>query len=392
MVGTMTSLRVLFMTGCVAVVFAVAIVTAGGGLPEDNSVSGWLGFACATVLWFWLASRLAIWLEERRAARVTGALSRQSRAREQPSADGERPAPATQGRGAEHVTPSGQRTRAELAVRKERRDGMNSTAPSSRVRHAIAPIGPSEPGRAPARPLSAFDSLTAEIAAAYGRLGHTMGWRFLMGPARTLGPHTRLAFVALNPGGGSDREYAPGVPSVERGNAFRPEIEEWPAKHRSLQRQVCLLYQAVDRALGFGSWRTLMDESLATNFCPFRCPAGDWNRLHRKVESIEFSELLWWQIFGIAQPRVIVCCGKQVGGHLRNALLRRGSHQVASMQLRQTGWGEQTYDLHRFRSPEATTLLVDLPHLSRFRIFGRDTRIDSEIAESIAAGLMDDRP
>src|SRR5689334_22295298 len=95
-----------------------------------------------------------------------------------------------------------------------------------------------------------FDSLVGDIGAAYRQLGHQYGWRFLMGPERTLAPHTRLAFVAHNPGGDADRQYLEAEASVERGNAYRPEIEEWLPKHRHLQVQICMLHKAVAGRVG----------------------------------------------------------------------------------------------------------------------------------------------
>jgi hypothetical protein len=76
------------------------------------------------------------------------------------------------------------------------------------------------------------------------RLGHRLGWRFLYTPARTLAPDTRLAFVALNPGDGA---YHCPILSVEQGDAYRIEIEDWwgARQQQGLQTQVRLLTIAV---------------------------------------------------------------------------------------------------------------------------------------------------
>lgn len=145
---------------------------------------------------------------------------------------------------------------------------------------------------------------------------------------------------------------------MERGNAYRPDIEEWLPKPRYLREQICLLYKAVAGRLGCDSWQTLMDDSLASNFCPSR---GEWAHLHRKRESIEFSESLWWEIFGIVQPRVIVCCGKDGREGLGKVLLRRGARRLGPAQVRPTYWGDasrgepgSTYAVQRFKFATAT--------------------------------------
>jgi hypothetical protein len=84
----------------------------------------------------------------------------------------------------------------------------------------------------------------------------------------------------------------------------------------------------------------LMDTSLAAHFCPFRSP--DWNSLASRRESIEFSEALWRDVMKIVRPRAMICLG-------------------------QAGPRAMT----EYESPHGKTLIVQIPHLSRFRIFGR---------------------
>ncbi len=46
-----------------------------------------------------------------------------------------------------------------------------------------------------------FAWAVSEIEAEYARLGHPIGWRFLMTPARTLRTGVPTALITLNPGG-----------------------------------------------------------------------------------------------------------------------------------------------------------------------------------------------
>lgn len=141
------------------------------------------------------------------------------------------------------------------------------------------------------------------------RLDLKLGWRFLYTPARTLAPETRLAFVALNPG--DDKPHDP-ILCVEKGNAYRIEVEDWwgARQQAGLQTQVRLLYEELAKRIEGATWKKLMDEqTLALNFCPFR--SQRWNRLDRqsKKELIAFSQVMWARVLEIVEPSVIVCLG-----------------------------------------------------------------------------------
>jgi hypothetical protein len=217
-----------------------------------------------------------------------------------------------------------------------------------------------------------YASLVDRIETGYSELGHQFGWRFLYTPARTLAPETRLAMVALNPGGS---KYHRPAPSVENGNAYR--VERWGAEGgpKRLQVQVRLLFEALADALKRPSATQLMDESLTANFCPFRAPS--WEKLHNPVASIEFSKDLWSRTLKLVAPSVIVCLGHQPAEYVGAIFEEQGSHLTGEPEVAPVGWGSITYRLERYESSHARTLVVGLPHLSRFAIFGRP---DSERA------------
>jgi hypothetical protein len=213
-----------------------------------------------------------------------------------------------------------------------------------------------------------FSSLVGQIEVAYERLGHQLGWRFLYSPARTLAPETRLATVGANPGG---RIYERPSPSVEEGNAYR--VETWPGAGQGglnpLQTQIGLFYKALARKLPDSSPARLMDDTLATNFCPFRSPS--WDSLANRTESIAFSRELWRTILGFVSPSVLVCLGELPARELRATLVSTGSRLLGAPEVRLVGWGRMTYELAHYQSSSARILLVRLPHPSRFGIFGR---------------------
>ena len=223
------------------------------------------------------------------------------------------------------------------------------------------------------------------IESAYDRLGHQLGWRFLYTPARTLAPDTRLAFVALNPG---DDKYHEPILSVEEGNAYR--VERWwgVRQEGGLQTQIRHLYVELAKRTEGATADELMDQTLALNFCPFRSPG--WPPLVRPEESIEFSRRMWATVLDIVEPSVIVCLGSDPMRYLDPVVRAHGAVPTGPTEKRPVGWGNVKYAVARYAKTPREVTMVGLPHLSRFRIFGRpeSRRATTEIVDTISAALQ----
>lgn len=193
------------------------------------------------------------------------------------------------------------------------------------------------------------------IEAEYRRLRYGIGWRFMMGPARTLDAAS-TAFVMLNPGG--DRPHGPDW-SSEAGSAFT--TERWgglPAGTDKLQRQM----QTLCALLGVRP-----DDVLAGQFVPFR--SRDWTRLENREAACAFGRRLWRWALAQAPRQTVVCIGKQVVGAEIAAIL--GARNARSIPA---GWGSQTIERLDFG---AGGKLVMLPHLGRFALVGRQASAEA---------------
>jgi hypothetical protein len=196
-----------------------------------------------------------------------------------------------------------------------------------------------------------FSEAIAAIKSAYVRLGHTRDWRFLASPRKTLALGTKAAFFTLNPGEGwIDPDH--GRESSEGGSAFlRERWKGYPAGEAPLQIQFRCLF----------AWLGLKpDETLTAYFIPFRSP--DYKTLPLRSESMAFSVELWRKILPVVRPPLVVCLGDAVA---------QGLHEIWGPALTETpyetGWG----DVHAYVSVYDDRRLLQLPHLSRFPIFGR---------------------
>jgi hypothetical protein len=228
-------------------------------------------------------------------------------------------------------------------------------------------------------------SIEHRIQETYDRLGHRWGWRFLASPARTLSPETTLAFVGLNPGGAA---YAPPSLSCEAGNAYR--LERWGPDGGldRLQVQVRRMYEAVAARMPVPTPAVeLMDATLAADFCPFRSPS--WELLAKPEESVAFSRALWTDVLDVARPRVIISFG-EAAPHLAAVMEEHGARRIGTPAVRPVGAGTVTYSTSRYASPHREILLVRLPHLTRFSLFGQPrsraavNRLATTIAEAVA--------
>lgn len=229
-----------------------------------------------------------------------------------------------------------------------------------------------------------FAEAVNEIERKYEALGHRLGWRFLYSPASTLSENTGLMFVGLNPGGA---HFEAPVPSVEAGNAYR--VERWGSRSQpnGLQVQVRLLYENLADRLN-QAVEVLMDETLATNFCPFRSPS--WDKLPKTAESVMFSKRLWSSAFEHISPRVIVCLTGTPFDHFEGVLRQKGFARTDS-QKKRIGWGNVTYASSEYESKGDNLLMVRLPHLSRYKVFGRSESLEAtdRLTEAIAQALRD---
>ena len=226
-----------------------------------------------------------------------------------------------------------------------------------------------------------FDSLVERIERAYDELGHRLGWRFLYTPRRTLDARSRLLFVGTNPGGS---EYVRPIPSVEDGNAYRVETDWGPSGTRH-QEQVRRLYEHLARKLERDDVERLMDETLASNFCPFR--SGSWP-VPNKKRSVAFSYELWrdvWRhVLRHVERPVTICNGRDALHYFRSLLDGQGARRIGE-EFGSVGWGDQMYELVRYDA----AVLVGVPHLSRFRIVGRpeSQKAVDDIVSAVAAAI-----
>lgn len=189
-----------------------------------------------------------------------------------------------------------------------------------------------------------------EVAHDFGQ-----GYKLLYCPWKIL-EGSDLTFLSLNPGRlPNDAELR--IVSDERGNSYEVEraVTQSPITEQFL------------RMCGF--LRVDSSRVLTGVVAPFRSTGWDGLSRAQKAASLNLGRDFWSEALTMPGRRgPIVVCSEQAA---RLAVDILGARHEVSLPA---GWG--SIRLHRFRGKEGQTV-VHLPHLSRFRLFGREP---SEVA------------
>lgn len=226
-----------------------------------------------------------------------------------------------------------------------------------------------------------------KIGDAYRTLGHDQGWSYLYTPRRTLHKSARFLFMGLNPGGEGTLEST--ALSTEAGNAYHHDVENnWIGNGQAspLQQQVMLFYSLLASRMNYPDARRLMDESLAANFCPFR--SKSWMDLKEREKTISFCKDLWSGILINTRITTIVCMSSIVHKHM-TALILEADGKLLKEKSDRVEWGNVTYSISQFTTANRNITIVRLPHLSRYKIFGREksNTATSAIVDTVAVSL-----
>lgn len=216
-----------------------------------------------------------------------------------------------------------------------------------------------------------FEEKSKEIDAEYKRLGHDMGWTFLMSPKKTLSPETEIAIISLNPGG---NEPGDGVGCC---NESAYLSEQWdnsnePGKN-PFQVQVQKLFEGIYERLNdnmtYKSYEDLMNNTLSSQYIPFR--SKNIKSLPKRAESENFSCILWKSIFSeCINPRIVIALSVAFFAISKVMEDRDSGYTLYNSEEINTNWGKSKARLKRFKNNDGKIcILLGLPHLSRYKLF-----------------------
>jgi len=226
-----------------------------------------------------------------------------------------------------------------------------------------------------------FSNACEQIEAEYQKEGHALGWRFLMCPAARLKAKTQIALLTLNPGGSSDKQKK-GEPSCAHGSAY--VCESWCGKkpgQAPLQKQIRKLFEAIaaeiDKA---GNGDNLLKQSLAACYIPFR--SKSIKDLFKEKAAKDFAYTLWQDLFTKLDPLLIVTISQITAKAFTQILEDKLKCQSTSKKF-QSGWGGVCAEVLTFKAGKKKRVILRLPHLSRYQLFGRKNKESQEMIEKV---------
>ena len=181
------------------------------------------------------------------------------------------------------------------------------------------------------------------------KLGFSDGYKFVYGPWATL-EKAEVAFLSLNPGRAPDGAGKRTI-SDERGNSY--EVERRNTKS-PLTKQFLLLAQLLGRRPA---------DILTGVVAPFR--SDNWSGLggrQRKI-SLAIGRRFWTGPLSRPDLRLIIACSGEATKLVADIIGAALDGEAAA------GWGN--IKLRRYLSLRGK-VVVQLPHLSRFRLLGRE--------------------
>jgi hypothetical protein len=188
------------------------------------------------------------------------------------------------------------------------------------------------------------------IQQAYDRLGYDLGWR-LLGCSWANLATAKVALITLNPGGS---QAEPDMLTYEDGCIYLSE--KWQGRECSnhpLQLQIQRLFELA---------RVHGDKVLSGYLVPFRSPT--WAALKAPQEARQFGVEMWRCLLDGRSPRLTFTIGDVVFQSMQDILKGSDATEHAS------GWGNVKIKLAEYEGGH----LIGLPHLSRYRLFGKKAR------------------
>ena len=191
------------------------------------------------------------------------------------------------------------------------------------------------------------------------------GWSFMYTPEAAI-TSARAMLVGLNPGGEQIGE--PGQWDYKTGvNAYIDESWNGRAAGQApLQQQVARLFASAGLDVG---------DVFAANLVPFRSPT--WAKLPEAEQALDWSlRTLWPQVLDSSSARLFMSLGKRPGREVAKLL------KAVPIDRHHVSWGNQS--IEEFESADGRVVLA-MPHLSRFQIFGRTTGTAEKVVSAAAS-------
>ena len=211
------------------------------------------------------------------------------------------------------------------------------------------------------------DELIELIEQKYQELGYELGWSLLYGPFETMwNPKYPIAFFGLNPAG--NHFIKPSL-SSEEGSSYLCEC--WGENEKGqapLQIQVKKMFEMIASCLPSPvPVSDLLNGCLTANFTPFR--SANWNVLEHRSDALNFSRKLWNERILKVPSNLYITMAIPSFNEINSLLIESGYRKSGYDISEKVGWGDVRYQMASYEKDGFKSLLIRVPHLSRYKIF-----------------------
>lgn len=195
-----------------------------------------------------------------------------------------------------------------------------------------------------------------KIEEIYNPAIHKNGWCMFWSCASALGT-ADVVFIGMNPGGQPDSEEHANQKQMFMPDGHCPYIDEvWDGQREEgadkLQKQVVMAFETLNMTPRDG---------LCGNIVPFR--TSNWGALPDKENTLKTCAQIWKRVYAMHPRKVTICMGDETCKTLSKYVLESAVH-IKDVPL---SWGKVTASLWKYQNG----VMIRLPHLSRYSIFGR---------------------
>ncbi len=148
-----------------------------------------------------------------------------------------------------------------------------------------------------------WKSITVECSELKGLSRGVIGCRFLYSPPSTFTNNNQLLIAGMNPG----REVDMSDRAYPRKDCNAYLWETW-TRNRDYQDRVCNFVKRLTLALGESNWQQFFNNTVTSNFLPFRSESDAALGQARQPARI-FAQKLWLRLIPQLGIRTVVCFG-----------------------------------------------------------------------------------
>jgi len=215
-----------------------------------------------------------------------------------------------------------------------------------------------------------IEKIEKQIVDEYNSFKYTMGWRLLNTKVNNIKDNNGIFIITINPGTGKGTFSKNGhTLSNEDGNSLLHE--KWVSP---LQNQLSEMLKLIwERYCPKQDYSSFVESIMQGYFIPFR--SRSIKDLEKNSDTMNICIDIWREIIlcNLDTMRMVNCIGKKIPyKNICNIIENINGVVIIERKPYKTGWGNIMVEITKYKISNRIISVVGYPHLSQFKLFGRD--------------------